>query len=95
MDGDDNILVVDSNNHRIQNFTPCRWEIYRSSGKGREQAFGVQSTFGYCDPYPLNNKVYIFDNRNNRIQILNTDLTFSSTLAALAMMIDNSKVPGM
>ena len=74
VDGDGNILVVDSNNNRIQKFT-ADGQFLTAVGNGPLQ-------FKY--PYGIalnasNNKVYVLDACNNCVQVLSSNLAFSST----------------
>ena len=77
VDGEGNILVADSWNHRIQKFT--------SEGKfltsvGTKGSGPLQ--FSYPIDITLNasmNKVYVLSRGNHHVQVLNSDLTFSST----------------
>ena len=74
VDDDGNILVVDYGNNRIQKFT------------GRGQFLASVGTRGtgqlqFIDPMDIafnshNKKLYVADNENHRIQVLNRDLTF-------------------
>ena len=77
VDGEGNILVADNDNHRIQKFTAEGQFLTAVGTKG-------------CGPLQFNevqdiaintsnNKVYVVDMINNRIQVLNSDLTFSNT----------------
>ena len=77
VDGEGNILVADCNNHRIQKFTAKGQFLTAEGTKGsgslqfnevRDIAINIS-----------NNKVYVVDNINHRIQVLNPDLTFSNT----------------
>ena len=78
VDGEGNILVADTLNHRIQNVHSRR--TIPNSCRGRKGSgplqFGCPTDIAFNT---INNKVYVVDNRNNRIQVLNSDLTFSST----------------
>ena len=76
-DSDGNLLVVDTNNHRIQKFTSDGKFITAVGAKGCKQ-LEFDRPLGIA-VHPLSSKVYVADNRNNRIQILNPDLTFSSS----------------
>ena len=76
VDCEGNILAADCNNHRIQKFTV------------EGQFLAVVGTIGrsghlqFNYPWDIaisNNKVYVTDFGNNRIQVLHSDLTFSST----------------
>ena len=73
-----NILVADSGNHRIQKFTSDGQFVASVGTKGtgpsqfngpRDIAFSTH-----------NKKMYVVDNENHRIQVLNYDLTFSKVL---------------
>ena len=77
VDSDGNFLVVDGFNHRIQKF----------AGDGRFlAAVGTvgEGPLQFTGPTSIafnaaNNKIYVADFCNNRIQVLNSDLTFLST----------------
>ncbi len=73
VDGEGNILVADSNNKRIQKFT--------SSGQflkvTREVQFSSPDGIAFNSS---NNKIYVSDRANHRVQVLNSDLTYSSTI---------------
>ena len=77
VDGDCNILVADEDNHRIQKLTPEGTFVAAAGQRGnKRQEFS--SPFGVAINY-RNRMVYICDRGNNRIHILNADLTFSSS----------------
>ena len=70
-----NIYVVDNNNHRIHKFTP-NGKFIRTRGSGQLQfnnPLGVSFN-------PNNQKLYVCDQMNHRVQVVNTDLTFHSTI---------------
>ena len=74
VDSDDNILVVDGN-HGVKKFTLDGEFIKGVGGKGSgclefERPTGIAV-------HPLTAKVYVADTDNHRVQILNSDLTFS------------------
>jgi DNA-binding beta-propeller fold protein YncE len=78
VDNLDNILVADELIHRIQKFTSDGTFLASVGTKGvkplqfrqpRDIAFNTH-----------NKKVYVVDNLNNRIQVLNSDLTISSII---------------
>ena len=78
VDDEGNILVADSENHRIQKFTNDGQFLTSVGTKGtgplqfgnpRDVAFNTH-----------NKKVYVVDNGNDRIQVLNSDLTFSNII---------------
>ena len=72
-----NIYVVDSDNHRIQKFTPDgKFQSVGTQGNGQLQFhFPVGISFN-----TNNQKLYVCDQKNHRVQVLNTDLTYYSTL---------------
>ena len=76
VDGDGNILVVD--NHRIQKFTGDGKFITAVDRKGNKQ---FSSPTGVTINH-RNRRVYICDQSNHRIQILNADLTFSDSFGS-------------
>ena len=71
VDDEGNILVADSSNYRIQKFT--------DKGKFLASVTLPLSPKGIA-VNPLNKKVYVLDSNNNRIHVLNPDLTFSSII---------------
>jgi tripartite motif-containing protein 2/3/tripartite motif-containing protein 71 len=71
----DNILVADKNNHRIQKFT-SDGRFLASVGTRGVKPLHFDSPKGIAFN-TRNKKFYIVDNRNQRIQILNSDLTLS------------------
>ena len=79
VDGDGNILVVDGGKH-IQKFTPDGQFIRVVGTKGgKPLQFNDPVGIGI---YRRNKKIYVCDNGNSRIQILNHDLTFSSSVGS-------------
>ena len=76
VDAEGNILVVDCWNHRIQKFTATGQilEAVGASGNGRLQFWNPRGIAVNAK----NNKIYVCDTRNNRVQVLNSNLTFSS-----------------
>ena len=77
VDGEGNILVADEGNHRIQKFTAEGQFLTAVGTKGSGPLQFNKVQFIAIDT--SNNKVYIVDTFNNHIQVLNSDLTFSST----------------
>ena len=75
VDGEGNILVADSQNHRIQRFT-SEGQFLASMGSYGSGHLQISYPRGIAFN-ASNNKVYVTD--ANRIQVLNYDLTFSST----------------
>ena len=76
VDCEGNILVADNDNHRIQKFTR---EGQFLTAVGTEGSGPLQ--FNQVRDIAINisnNKVYVVDNRNHRIQVLNSDLTCSN-----------------
>ena len=80
VDGDGNILVADGRNHRIQKFTGAG-KFLTTVGQGGNKHLEFSSPVGVTINH-RNRKVYICDYGNNRIQILNADLTFSSSFGS-------------
>ena len=77
VDGEGNILVVDCHNHRIQKFTAEGRFLAAVGTKGSEPL-----QFSHPTDIAINtsnNKVYVIDHGNHCVQVLNSDLTFSST----------------
>ena len=78
VDDEGDILVADSGNHRIQKFANDGQFLVSvgTNGTGPLQ---------FDDPIDVafntrNKKVYVTDTRNHRIQVLNSDLTFSNII---------------
>ena len=75
VDDEDNILVVDGWNHRIQKFTADGAFITKSQ---IPEKFDLKHPTGIAI-HPYNKKVYVADNNNHCIKILNPDLTLWSS----------------
>ena len=76
VDSEGNILVTDEDNHRIQKFTTGEFlTAVGTEGSGPLQ-FNLPSDVTFN---ATNNKVYVADYLNHHVQVLNSDLTFSST----------------
>ena len=76
VDDKDNILVVDSWNHRIQKFTSDGAFIIES--QILDHRFHLKHPAGIAI-HPYNKRVYVADNNNHCIKILNPDLTLWSS----------------
>ena len=77
VDGEWNILVIEGYNHRIQKFTPEGKFLKAVGAKGK-------GPLQFDCPTDIvlnaaNKKVYVADSRNDRVQVLNSDLTFSTS----------------
>ena len=78
VDGEENVLVVDCSNHRIQKFT-ANGQFLTAVGTYGDGPLQFNNPCGIAwNTY--NNKVYVADTINHRIQVLNSDLTFSYNL---------------
>ena len=77
VDGEGNILVSDSGNHRIQKFT-AEGQFLTAVGTKGSGPLQFNEVVGIAIN-ASNNKVYVVDMKNDRIQVLNSDLTFSNT----------------
>ena len=77
VDSNDNILVVDSGNSRVQKFT-LEGEFIAAVGKTGNDQLEFNNSLGVAVS-PTSQKIFVVDNVNNRIQILNPDLTFSGS----------------
>ena len=78
VDGDGSILVVDENNHRIQKFT-AGGKFLTTVGQNGSKHLEFSDPVGVAINH-RNRKVYISD--NDSVQILNADLTFSSSFGS-------------
>ena len=79
VDGDGNILTVDGGN-RIQKFTPDG-QFITAVGTQGEKPLQFSDAVGITINQ-RNKKIYVCDNLNHRIQILNHDLTFSNNFGS-------------
>ena len=80
VDGDGDILVADESNHRIQKFTGDGKFLTAVGWFGRKQL-----EFRHPNSVAVNHrnrKVYVCDKLNYQLQILNADLTFSSSFGS-------------
>ena len=77
---DGNILVVDSDNHRIQKFT-SDGKFIKASGTRENKKLKFFSPCG-INIHPHTGKVYVADQYNHCIHVLNPDLTFSSSFGS-------------
>ena len=78
IDSEGNILVADRDNHRIQKFTAKGHFLTAVGTKGSGPL-----QFDKVEDIAINtsnNKVYVVDTYNHRIQVLNSNLTFSNTI---------------
>ncbi len=71
MDGEGNILVADSNNNRIQKLTSKGQFLTSVGTEGNEHHYPSGLTVNAA-----NDKVH---DLNHRVQVLNSDLTFSTS----------------
>jgi tripartite motif-containing protein 2/3/tripartite motif-containing protein 71 len=77
VDDDGNILVADLGNNRIQKFTSAG-KFIKVVGKSGNKRLEFSSPLGIA----IHQKVYVSNVANHRIQILNPDLTFSSSFGS-------------
>ena len=77
VDDEWNIFVADGGDHRIQKFMPEGHFLTAVGAKGK----GPLQFYCPTDIVlnAANNKLYVTDNLNHRVQVLNSDLTFSSS----------------
>ncbi len=78
VDGEGNILVADTNNDRIQKFT-SRGQFLKATKYVLNRGVKFSSPNGIAFN-SSNNKIYVADKDNHRVQVLNSDLTYSSTI---------------
>ena len=81
VDSDDNILVVDGS-HSVKKFT-LDGEFIQAVGREGSSSLEFKRPTGIA-VHPHNAKVYVADTDNHRIQILNSDLTFSGEFGGSA-----------
>ena len=78
VDGEENVPVVDHGNHRIQKFT-ANGQFLTAVGTRGDGPLQFKHPSGIAwNTY--NNEVYVADSINCRIQVMNSDLTISSTM---------------
>ena len=77
VDDDGNILVADPGNSRIQKFTSAG-KFIKAVGKQGNKHLEFSNPLGIA----IHQKVYVSEALNHRIQILNPDLTFSSSFGS-------------
>ena len=80
VDDDSNILAVEDEGCRIQKFTSTGKFIKAVGRRGKNQ-LEFKIPIGVV-VHPLNKRIYVADRGNHRIQILNPDLTFSSSFGS-------------
>ena len=80
VDGQGNILVCDHDNCRIQKFS-SRGTVMKLVGTRGSGPLQFNNPCGVAI-HPQTNKVYVADAANHRIQVLNEDLTFSSSFGS-------------
>ena len=80
LDDDGSVLAVDMNNHCIHKFAPDG-KLTATVGKKGENDLEFKYPTGVAI-HPFNKNVYIADSLNDRLQILNPDLTFSSSFGS-------------
>ena len=78
VDGEGNILVADHGNYRIQKFT-AEGQFLTAVGTEGSGPLQFRSVMDITIN-AINNKVYVVDKENHCVQVLNSDLTFSSTI---------------
>ena len=80
VDDDGNILVVDKDKHCILKFT-SDGKLITTIGKRGSSPLEFQMPIGAVI-HPHNKKLYIADQYNHRIQVLNSDFTFYNTFGS-------------
>ena len=75
LDSEGDILVVEYDNDRVQKFTPTGEFVKAVGSKGDKEPLQFNQPVGIA-VHPHTHKVYVADNRNNRIQVLNEDLSY-------------------
>ena len=80
VNGDGNILIADGGNYRIQKFT-ADGNLLTAVDQGGNMHLEFSTPAGITVNH-RNGKVYVCDRENHQIQILNADLTFSSSFGS-------------
>lgn len=78
VDGDGNILVVDGKNDRIQKFAPDGEFIAAVGMRQSENHMDLNYPIG-IGIHPRTKKIYVVENKGNRAQTLNPDLSYNNT----------------
>ena len=91
IDSAGNILVVDHWKHRVQKFT-AEGKFLKSVGRQGRGRLGFYFPTGIGINH-INKKVYVCDCHNHRLQILNEDLTFSSSFGGSGKGDGQFKLP--
>ena len=92
LDGEGNIIVGEDTNHSIRKYSP-EGQLLASVGTGGTGPLQFEEP-GDIAINTRNNKVFVTDSSNHRIQVLNYDLTFSATFGkrgAVEPHRDNSR----
>ena len=90
LDRDGNILVADDTSNCIRRYSP-EGQLLVSAGKG-----GGRLPFNCPDGIavnPINNRMYVTDSSNHRLQVLNSDLTFSATFGEYGSNVGQFSCP--
>ena len=86
VDSGGNILVTDNRNNHIQQFTSTGKHLKTVGGETEFGTWGSGplefSSPGGIAVHPVTGKVYVADSGNHRIQVLNSDLTYSSSFGS-------------
>ena len=91
-DGDGNILVADRGNCRIQKFTASGQFLSEVGGKGNGPLqFNCPMEIAFNT---VNKTVYVVDELNHRVQVLNSDLTVSNKFGKSGSGKGQFKEPG-
>ena len=91
VDDDDNILVADTQNNRIQKFSSGGKFLIALGGEGKEPLqFDYPTNISI---HPVNKWVYVTESRNDRVQILNPDLTSHSMFGTAGSGIGEFSLP--
>ncbi|XP_064405789.1 E3 ubiquitin-protein ligase TRIM71-like [Halichondria panicea] len=79
VDRDDNIYVSDYKDHKVRKFTANGDFLKEVGTKGDQRLqFSSPTGIGYNK---TNDKIYVSEENNNRVQVLNPDLTFHSIIS--------------
>ena len=73
-----NILVADNDSHRIQRFSPTGKHLQTVGGTHGSRPLQLKNPVGLA-VHPHTHKVYVTEFNNDRVQVLNSDLTYCSS----------------